>query len=92
MTDRERLLEQVREAEQRAVKDWRFINQYQPRHSDEEIADAAAGYARESAHHALTALALRELIEYRDKVENTGFIYREPFLSTETIAQMRREF
>lgn len=65
MTDRERLLEQVREAEERADSVWKWILRPQYRHSVEEVADIAARHARESAHHALTALALRDVIDVR---------------------------
>lgn len=69
MTDRERLLEQIREAEKRAAD-----ASYHARHwmRDQEWDGAstpAASSAREAAHHALTAMALRRLIALADDLE-----------------------
>lgn len=73
MTDRERLLEQVREAEERADSVWKWILRPQYRHSVEEVADIAARRARESAHHALTALALRDVLATTDAGDRVIF-------------------
>lgn len=70
MIDRERLLEQAREAEGRASSagedaviwiEWKFDNW-----PVEHVAEKAAILAKEAAHHALTALALRDVIDCAD--------------------------
>lgn len=71
MTDRERLLEQVKKAETRAkgrglvARMW--MTEWGSKAEVDRVADIAARKAREAAHHALTALALREVLEYHDR-------------------------
>jgi len=68
MTDRERLLEQVDErigdaeeygshARAWMTREWIYLR------TDEDCAKAAGESAKRAAHHALTAMALREVIE-----------------------------
>lgn len=69
MTDRERLLELVRVQERRAQNDTRVAVRFMDRSIsgvDDGSDGIAFGYARAAAHHALTALALRDCIEDAD--------------------------
>lgn len=65
MTDRERLLEQVREAERNAERYGLYACDWAKQGSVYN----AGKYATGAAHHALTAMALREAIEKCDSVD-----------------------
>lgn len=87
MTDRERLLEQIREAEERAGSHGRSCAAWVDRLSlDNRAVVGATTEAVQAAHHALTALALREAIEYRDRTE-PKVLYVGP-LSNQDLAQL----
>lgn len=67
MTDRERLLEQVRWVEGEAERDGACVRVciLHPEWSDST--DLIIVNATRAAHHALTALALRDVMDYADR-------------------------
>lgn len=68
MTCRERLLEQVRALEELAAQDGETAARMTQEQSS-YARRAASFYADAAAHHALTAMALREVIELADDID-----------------------
>lgn len=69
MTDRERLLGMVKEQEMAAASFETMIRGYLYMGGSDPI---SAQYATRAAHHALTAMALREAIETLDRCHAYG--------------------
>lgn len=72
MTDRERLLEQVREHENIAAMRGRIAGYWMT-----VPHETGVRAAREAAHHALTAMALRDVIATTDEGNRVVFWNRE---------------
>lgn len=67
MTDRERLLEQVKELETLAGMDGLMSRQWLKVKAISQTSPEVVRYARSAAHHALTALALRDVVAIFDE-------------------------
>lgn len=82
MTDRERLLEQVREAEKQALDNGRSACYWmrvigKQMANDDYAENAARKLAMRSTHHALTALALRDVIAEFDNYRDGFWVARD---------------
>lgn len=73
MTDRERLLEQVRLAEKRAEERGLCAEQWMRSIWHPESEHRTGAVAKEAAHHALTAMALRDLLPFAFVAEGSEY-------------------